>query len=130
VTIRPATELDRLALLVLVDQCGLRDPLLDYTDYTPPVFVAEDDGAVVGFVQARLGLPATVITDFAVAREYEHRGIGQALVAAVEDTMRAQGLTAWVACVANGRPRVQHMAEQWGALPRAEARTYVKVIGR
>jgi N-acetylglutamate synthase-like GNAT family acetyltransferase len=128
VTVRPATADDIDAIHSLIRRCGLHDSALCYDDFTPPVFVAVDDDRVVGFVQALLGKPASVIMDMAVAPEYEHRGVGRALATALEDLMRSLGLTAWVTVVSNGRPRMQRGIEQWGALKRADARTYTRSL--
>jgi len=128
VTVRPATADDLPAIAALVERCGLRDVAVDYSDYTPPVFVAEADGRVVGFLHALLGRPASVVMDLAVDPAFQHQGVGRQLLATLEETMRDLGLTTWVTVVANKRGRVQAAVEQWGALPRADAKTYVRTM--
>jgi len=61
------------------------------------VFVAEDAGAVVGFVTVKerahfTGAPEAYVGELVVAEEAEGRGVGRALMAAVENWARAHGL--------------------------------------
>ena len=126
IEVRPARPEDVTEIRLLVHRCGLYNPDVDYRDFTPPLFVAVADYNVVGFIHALLGKPTSVILDFAVAPEYEHRGIGRKLLATLEATMTSLGLPTWVAFVADGRPRVQGAIEKWGAKQAATGRSYLK----
>ena len=70
----------------------VRESLRDNT-----VFVAEDGGAVVGFVTVKdrphfTGMPEAYVGELVVAEESEGRGVGRALMAAVEDWARERRL--------------------------------------
>jgi ribosomal protein S18 acetylase RimI-like enzyme len=61
------------------------------------VFVVEDGGAVIGFVTVKerphfTGIREGYVGELVVAEEAERRGAGRALMAAVEDWAREQGL--------------------------------------
>jgi GNAT superfamily N-acetyltransferase len=61
------------------------------------VFVAEDDGTVVGFASVRerdhfTGLRLAYVGELAVAESSEGRGVGRALMAATESWARERGL--------------------------------------
>lgn len=126
--VRLAVEEDAKALQELVHACGLYDPAVDYSDYTQPVLVAEHEGRVVGFVQVLLGKPTSVIMDLGVHPDFQHQGVAQQLIAALETLMKEVGLTTWVTVIADSRRRMQICAEKWGAIPRAKATTYVRNI--
>ena len=67
----------------------------------PAIFVAEDDGALIGFVEASIRShaegcyngPAPFVEGWFVSEHARKRGVGRALIAAVEDWARAQGFT-------------------------------------
>ena len=56
-----------------------------------PVFVAEDDGKMVGFIVFKMKRDYGCIDNIVVAKEEQGKGIGRALVAYVEGIARAQG---------------------------------------
>ncbi|MEM7681458.1 MAG: GNAT family N-acetyltransferase [Planctomycetota bacterium] len=73
---------------------GVESALLDYARQaeTQPTFIAERDGAVVGFATARQHYPqAAELTCLAVRPEHHRQGLGRALVEAAEAWMVEQG---------------------------------------
>jgi ribosomal protein S18 acetylase RimI-like enzyme len=55
------------------------------------VFVAEDEGEIVGFIVFKMERDYGYIDNIVVAKEKQGKGIGRALVTYVEDIARAQG---------------------------------------
>ena len=56
--------------------------------------VAEENGAVCGYIGSQSVLDAADMMNLAVSPAYRSRGIGRALVAALEERLRAGGVTA------------------------------------
>jgi GNAT superfamily N-acetyltransferase len=103
--IRDARPDDAEALAGLLDQLGYpasteavsrRLARLAESD-ADRVFVAEQEGAVVGFATVHVSLaveyeePAAKLSAIAVDEAHRRRGIGEALVAAAEEEARARG---------------------------------------
>jgi len=67
---------------ILKEEYGKRilDRLKEYPDLS---FIAEDDGKVVGYVQAVVYEDEAVIGDIVVANEYQRKGIGKQLMNAM-----------------------------------------------
>lgn len=104
-TIRDARADDAEALAGLLDQLGYptstdavtrRLTRLAESD-ADRVFVAEEDGAIVGFASVHVSLaveydePAAKLSAIAVDENYRRRGIGEALVSAAEQEARTRG---------------------------------------
>jgi GNAT superfamily N-acetyltransferase len=103
--IRDARPDDAPALSGLLEQLGYptsaaaverRLERLETSD-ADRVFVAEEDGAVVGFAAVHVNLaveydePAAKLSAIAVDERHRRRGIGERLVAAAEEEARARG---------------------------------------
>ena len=129
-SIRFATETDISALHQLLVDTGLAVDGLDYTHWTEPVLVAAHGEHVVGFLQAVIGCPYTILTDMAVAPEYQHQGVGRLLLARMETVLRGIGIPAWVTCIGDKRPGAQAALKQWGAEPTGAGTAYVRFISR
>jgi GNAT superfamily N-acetyltransferase len=85
---------DQTAVLAAV--CGWVESALDGQDDQHPVFVAESDGRVVGFAAAGTrkhwaGDTDAYIGELVVASDHTERGIGRALVGAIETWARQFG---------------------------------------
>ena len=86
----------------------------------PAIFVAEERGALIGFVEASIRShaegcyngPAPFVEGWFVSAQARKRGVGRALIAAVEDWARAQGFTelASDATLENVRSHAAHAA--------------------
>jgi ribosomal-protein-alanine N-acetyltransferase len=95
--IRPASLADVPALAALERACfsdpwtaaGIRETIQYETART---FVAQDSGAIVGYVIARISGQEGEILDLAVLPERRRRGIGQALLAAVWSALQREGV--------------------------------------
>lgn len=111
--IRPARYEDLDAIRGLLAENGMLADGLDYTDFTQPTLVYVRDGEVVGVAQALPGRPYAVLTELAVRRDLQHRGIGVRLLDALEVVLRTLGVTAWMACTPSDQ--VVKMLERYGA---------------
>jgi predicted N-acetyltransferase YhbS len=79
----------------LPDWFGIEEALVQYVRDldTCEAFVAEADEAVIGLIALRQrSVAASEIHVMAIAPEHHRRGIGSALVAHVEDLLRARGV--------------------------------------
>jgi ribosomal protein S18 acetylase RimI-like enzyme len=137
VTIRPYRSNDRGAVVKLVDRLGHATPpwrdtaavhsanhravaqLLDAPRADAAVFIAENGAVVVGFItverrQHFSGPTGAVIGDLVVDEEFESRGIGAALVDAVESWARSSGITNVTVETAAANSRAQRLYQRLG----------------
>jgi len=95
--IRPASLADVPALAALEQACfsdpwtasGIRETIQYETART---FVAQDSGRILGYVMARISGEEGEILDLAVRPEERRRGIARALLAAVREVLRKDGV--------------------------------------
>lgn len=74
-------------------------------DRDPDLFlVAEEDGAVVGTVVGGYDGRRAIVYHLAVARPHRRKGIGKALMAEVEDRLRAKGCLKSYLLITKGNP--------------------------
>lgn len=88
-------EVERI-LRDLPDWFGIESSLLEYVEAARrlPTYAAFDAGRAVGVCLLKRHGPATAeIELIAVLRDHHRRGVGQRLVAAVSDDLRATGVT-------------------------------------
>lgn len=102
--IRLATKEDAPAIIALLDETGLRNPRLAYTDFSHPTLVADDEGRIAGMIQGLIGYPYGVITEIAVATDEQSKGVGTGLLAALESIFRECECEGWSACTAVSNP--------------------------
>lgn len=122
--IRPATMADLGAIQGLLIENSLVLEGVSYADFSGLVLVAEDDGEVIGFLQALLGKPVAVVTELAIARTHQGHGYGVKLIEALELLLRYHGLAAW-ACYTN-RDDVMKQLDRYGAQSTGQGMMYVK----
>lgn len=143
ITIRPATAADALAIArvridcwrttyrgLVPDACldgmqvdasaKLWSRILAAGPNTASVFVAEDDGEVVGFAagnmlkEPRHDLDAELTAAY-LRRDYQRAGIGRHLVCAVARTQRAHGASGLIVWVIAGNKGARAFCEALGA---------------
>ena len=124
--IRPARPGDEAALHQLLLENGLGHDGLDYTVWTHPCLVAVKDGVVVGFIQAALSAPVSIVTELAIARSHHRRGIGVRLAQHLETVLRVQGVTAYVAHVAPENKDMQDQLERFGLTRVGEMQVFLR----
>ena len=84
------------------------------------IFVAEEDGTLAGFIHLQTqtdyfnGEKHGYISDLAVAKSFEGRGIGRLLLAAAEDWTQSQGYHLLTLYVFAGNTHAQQIYEKHG----------------
>ena len=124
--IRPATEADVPRLQALLQENKLGHDGLDYTQWSHPCLVAVQDGEVVGMIQAALSEPVSIVTELAVARAHQRRGIGVRLAQHLETLLRASGAKAYVAHVAPENKGMQDQLERFGLVRIGDAQVFLR----
>ena len=124
--IRPATEADVPHLQALLQENKLGHDGLDYTQWSHPCLVAVNDGEVVGMIQAALSEPVSIVTELAVARAHQRRGIGVRLAQHLETLLRVSGAKAYVAHVAPGNERMHNQLRRFGLTYVGDAQVYLR----
>ncbi len=87
------------------------------------VFVAEDDGELLGFVHVQAerdyfsGLTNGYVADIAVGADQEGRGVGRALMAVAEEWTREQGFSRLTLFAFASNERARRFYEQLGFEP-------------
>lgn len=108
---------DRLAILVLLDRCGLLHPGLTYDNWSQPTLVYEHEARVVGMIQGMVGYPHSYIAEVAVDPEFRHKGIAKRLYAAIEHVFRKAGSQAWAGLIDAENEEMTgaapHLGAQW-----------------
>jgi GNAT superfamily N-acetyltransferase len=113
----PDTYLDGMQL---EQSTALWDRVLTAGANTTSVFVAQNDGDVVGFAagnmlqEPRFDLDAELTAAY-VRREFQHAGVGRRLVAAVAGAQRAHGAHGLIVWVIAGNKGARAFYEQLGA---------------
>jgi N-acetylglutamate synthase-like GNAT family acetyltransferase len=128
VTIRPARPEDVPALAALLRDTGIALEEVPYDDFSHPTLVAEAGGRVVGMLQCLLGKPCSVMTEMAVVPDYQHQGIGQALLSEMEDFLRSLGVTTWLAYSGEKRTAVKTALERYGATCSGRGFAFVRTM--
>ncbi len=123
---RTTTEIDNTNRISL--QKAMEEPEPEST-----IFIAEDEvEGLAGFVHLQTqtdyfsGEKNGYISDLAVDKRFEGRGIGRILLAAAEDWARAKGYHLLTLYVFAGNPRARRIYEKHGFSP--EVVKYAKVI--
>ena len=101
---------------------------VDYSTFSHPTLVADEGGEVVGVLQAVVGVPYTMLTDMAVARAWQGKGIGAALLEGMELVLRVMGVRAWMTYAALDNERAQHGLESRGARMLGQGVAYVRSL--
>ena len=126
--IRPARPEDAPTLKALLQENGQAVDGITYDVFSPPVLVAEEAGEVVGFIQALVGEPYTVITDLVVARSLANRGIGVRLGQHMETVLRVLGCRVWVAYAGEKHEGMREQLERYGARPTGHGVGFVRAL--
>jgi GNAT superfamily N-acetyltransferase len=104
----------------LEQSTALWDRVLTAGKNNTSVFVAENDGDIVGFAagnmlqESRYELDAELSAAY-VKREFQHAGVGRRLVAAVASAQRDHGAHGLIVWVIAGNKRARAFYEQLGA---------------
>ena len=126
-TIRPARPEDFPRLREILLECGqasLDGP--DYTTFSPLCLVAERAGILVGFIQCLLGKPYSVMTELAVAPEWQRRGIAYRLWQHMETVLREYGVMAWVGFVVTSNKELMAIYDRLGFQRTGQGEGYVR----
>jgi len=126
--IRLAVPEDFSAIRGLMATNALLVDGMDYATFTPPILLACDGDRIMGFVQAILGKPYSVISEVAIDRAYHNQRIGSQLLHAMECLLKGMGYTTWIGFVSGHRENVQERVEHLGARCLGEGRAYMKVL--
>ena len=113
-------------LQALLQENKLGHDGLDYTQWSHPCLVAVNDGEVVGMIQAALSAPVSIVTELAVARAYQRRGIGVRLAQHLETVLRSHGVKAYVAHVAPENKGMQDQLERFGLVRVGDAQVFLR----
>ena len=124
--IRPATQADVPKLQALLQENRLGHDGLDNTHWSHPWLVAVHEGEVVGMIQAALSEPVSIVTELAVARAHQRRGIGVRLAQHLETLLRASGAKAYVAHVAPDNERMHNQLQRFGLTYIGDAQVYLR----
>ena len=124
--IRPAIQADVPHLQALLQENRLGHDGLDNTHWSHPCLVAVQDGEVVGMIQAALSEPVSIVTELAVARAHQRRGIGVRLAQHLETLLRASGAKAYVAHVAPENKGMQDQLERFGLVRVGDAQVFLR----
>ena len=124
--IRPAVVPDVPALQALLRENGLGHDGLDTTVWSHPTLVAVQDGEVVGMIQAALSSPVSIVTELAVARAHQRRGVGVRLAQHLETLLRAVGAKAYVAHVAPDNTLMHTQLSRFGLSYVGDAQVYLR----
>lgn len=127
-TIRPMREADAPLLRALLEENALTLDGVAYETFSPPVLVAEVDHEIVGFVQAHVGQPYAFITELAVARSHQRRGIGIRLLQHMETLLRYMNVRAWVTYSGEKRTDVHAQLDGYGARCTGAGAAFVRVM--
>lgn len=97
-TTRPATASDYASFEALFGELGVPDPTPSATAFEamlPRVVVAEHEGRVVGYAIWRIYGGLAHIVNVVAAPDVRGRGVGRALMDALRDGIRADGVRRW-----------------------------------
>ena len=126
--VRFADHGDVPVIAALLEDTGLQIEGVPYDNFSHPCFVAEVDGKVVGMLQVLLGHPLSVVTDMAVAPEWQRRGVGKELVMAMERVVKGMGYRTLATCVRVDRELSDHLKSWPGARHTGLATMWVKSL--
>lgn len=101
---------------------------ISYDTFTPPCLLACIDGQPVGMVQAILGKPYSVMSEVAVARDYQDKGIGSQLLHAMECLLKGMGYPTWIGFVGQHRDQVQAKLDHYGARCLGPGLAYMRTL--
>lgn len=124
--IRPAMKTDVPALQALMRENRLGHDGLDDTEWSHPCLVAVKDEEVVGFIQAALSQPVSIVTELSVARAHQRQGVGVYLAQHLETLLRASGAKAYVAHVAPDNDRMHNQLRRFGLSYVGDAQVYLR----
>ena len=124
--VRPARASDLEAIQKIMAECDLLAEGVAYDDFSGPILVAERQGQVIGFIQAHVGKPYAVVTEYGVLPEFQKGSAAYRLVEGMELILRQMGVRAWAAFVNQSRNGFHDMMERWGAKKTAGGTAYMR----
>ena len=124
--IRPMRPEDVEAVVAILQENKQMVDGVDYTQWSHPTLVAVHDGRVVGIIQALLGTPYAVMTEFSVARDCQGKQYGVRLLEHMETALRLAGISAYGAYVSKTNDHAAELFERWGGVPTGQGRGYIR----
>ena len=124
--IRPMRPEDVEAVVAILQENKQMVDGVDYTRWSHPTLVAVHEGRVVGILQALLGMPYAVMTEFSIAREFQGKQAGVRLLEHMETALRLAGVSAYAAYVSDTNDHAAELFERWGGSPTGTGRGYIR----
>ena len=124
--IRPMRPEDVEAVVAILQENKQMVDGVDYTQWSHPTLVAVHEGTVVGVIQALLGTPYAVMTEFSVAREFQGKQYGVRLLEHMETALRLAGIPAYGAYVSDINDHAADLFERWGGTPTGHGKSFIR----